>query len=159
MSSLIAFTLLVRHADAEQINRVRCYLDAGTRPDFPEDVPVAEADWVDTYEEIPYPERIDQSDDHTLLLFYDGDDLGELPEDIAPAIALSHPQLILSHSDLEDHLLFERWQDGSYEIVWDANERYTEDFANPWDDQTLKTLKTLEDRPEQVLLFLAENLS
>lgn len=159
MSSLIAFTLLVRHTDAAQIRRIRYYLESETRPDFPEDVPESEADWVDAYEAVPYPERIDQPDDHTLLLFYDGDDLGELPEDIAFAIALSCPELVLSHSDLEDHLLFERWQDGGYEIVWDTNERYKEDFANPWDDQTFAALKALEERPEQVLLSLAEKLS
>jgi len=122
-------------------------------------VPEAEAEWVDAFEVVAYPQHIEQPDDNSLLLSYDGDDLGELPEDLAAAVALSKPGLILSYSDLEDHLLLERWNEDIYEIVWDVHEHYEEDYTNSWDTQTLSELKALEDEPKKVLLYLAASLS
>jgi hypothetical protein len=154
MSSLIEFNLLVRHPETEQIKRIGIYLEPDTRPDFPEDVPEEEADWVDAYEVVPYPERLERPDEYTLLLFYDGDDLGELPEDLANALVLSQPSMILSYSDLEDHVLFERWVDQRYESVWDVHGMYEEE-SELLSEEQITQLKEYEETPDKALLYLS----
>jgi len=159
MSSLIAFVLLVRHPDAVMLDRINTYLASETRPDFPEDVPESEEEWVDAFEIIPYPEKIKRPEPEVMILeFYDEADISrEFPEDLAHAISLSNPELILSYSFLEDCVLYDKWQGVRYETIW--GDCYLEDDQEAeLDAQTIKQLQKFGDDHNKILMYLSEVL-
>lgn len=159
MSELINFALLISHKDKNALDRIILYCHADTRPDFPEDVPDSEEEWVDAYEILPYPNKINRLDVHTLILeFYDECKMGgNLPEEIATAVAMSQPEQILSYSDLEDHTLYERWQGQRYELIWDVDGLY-EEKSTYLSEIEISKLVQLKESCEQVLLYLIKIL-
>ncbi len=155
MSSLVAFTLLVHHSDTSKLDRIKSYFVPDTRPDFPEDVPETEEEWVDAFEIIPYPEIIERPDPNVMLLEFDDEaDMGpEFHNEIAQAVSLTQPDLILSYSFLEDHILYDKWNGNSYETIW-GRDYLEDDQEEVLDTQTIEQLEKLGEDHNKILLFL-----
>ena len=159
MSELISLTLLIRHQDEGQLDRVVRYFEADTRPDFPEDVSAAEAGWVEPYEILPYPNVMERPRPHLLLLeFNDDADMGNLPEDLGRAVELSSPEQILYYLFIEDHALFAQWAKDKIEVVCDIDSM-AEDSQRILNDIAVAKLRELEERPMEALQFLSSKLS
>jgi hypothetical protein len=159
MSELVHFILLVNHSDGDALDRITTYFKSDSRPDFPEDVPTSEEAWVDAYEILPYPTAIKRPDSKTLILEFEGEGElgGDFPEEIATAISLSRPDMMISYSNLEDHELYERWQGQRYKILWDVDAMYEDETAS-LNEGDINRLKEFGDDHEKVLLHLENSL-
>jgi hypothetical protein len=161
MSDFGSFMLLVRLPDTATRDRLALYLDGATRPDFPEEVPEQEADWVDAFEPLPVPE-LEVKDDDILIAYFDGDTTDELDlPRICEAVNLFAPQRMLSYTFLGDTELFEEWQAGDPKLIWSVVElddpdddlRYNRNLDKPTQQELQRLLD--RDSPDRALMVLA----
>jgi len=88
MGSQVQGLLLIKTKDEEQAKRLPFYLNAETRPDFPEDVPDLEAEWVDVFEVMEDPDLIELVDEYYVAVgFYQEEsDYSQEMEEFAEAL-------------------------------------------------------------------------
>ncbi|WP_299871368.1 hypothetical protein [uncultured Cocleimonas sp.] len=74
MGTPVGGTLLIHSDNQALIKRLPHYFDSKTRPDFAEDVPENEAQWIDVFEVIEDPDRIKPIDDYHLAVSFNPDE-------------------------------------------------------------------------------------
>ena len=153
--------IYVRCSSASQCERLVFYLDAETRPSFPEDVPASEADRVEAFEFLPVPTDLHRPSSASLLAYFDEgvDSFGDI-EGIMGAIALAEPAaLYLYFADDEETQHYYRHAEGELEFLYsevpldDGDEEYNRRL----DEKLRKELDTFDD-PGKGLVFLAASL-
>jgi hypothetical protein len=153
--------LWIKFPKASNCKRLIFYLDPDTRPDFPDEVPEAEAKWVGIFELLPDPCSIEQIDEHTVSVYFD-DEADAEAHQICAAIALLEPDNILSWESIEGEVYYKSWQGGDNTLIYAP-----EGLEDPMDDkkynrvlneETRKHLDELHGTPDEALRFLSEIL-
>lgn len=159
MSVTTQLCLRITFAEPSSCQRLMFYLDPETRPDFPDEVPDAEAAWVEVFELLPDPSSLEQVDDKTVSVYFDDESDAE-PHQICTAIALLEPVRVLSWEVIECEVFYQSWQGGNNTLLYAP-----EGLDDPQDDKkynrnldeaTRKRLDELDGEPEEALRFLAE---
>ena len=88
MGSQVQGLLLIETKDKEQAKRLPFYLNIETRPDFPEDVPESEAEWIDIFEVMEEPDLVELIDEHYVAVgfFQEEEDYSQEMEEFSEAL-------------------------------------------------------------------------
>jgi hypothetical protein len=153
------FCLWVKFPTASSCKRLIFYLDPDTRPDFPDEVPESEVEWVEVFELLPDPCSIEQIDEYTLTVYFDDESDAE-PHRVCAAIALLEPDSVLSWESVEGEVYYQSWVGSDNTLLYapqgledpDDDEKYNRNL----NEATRKHLDELDGMPEEALRFLSE---
>jgi hypothetical protein len=161
MSVTSQLCLRVTFDDHLKCERLKFYLDPDTRPDFPDEVPDIESDWVGVFELLPDPCLIDLIDDCVVSVYFD-DESDADPHQICTAIALLQPTGMLSWEMIEGEVIFQQWQGGDNMLLYAPGglEDPEDDkkYNRKLDQVTRSKLDELIGMPVEALQFLANTL-
>jgi len=149
--------IYVQCSKADELKRIEFYLNGETRPDFPEDVPSGEAQFVEAFEFVPVPESLKILSADALAAHFYPDSLEEV-KDLVKALALFKPgKLFMFFSDDGETHHYYRYQDGSLcfvfsEIPLDDSEdekKYNRNLPT----ELAKTIENMDDKGKALELL------
>lgn len=127
MGSQVQGLLLIKTRDEEQAKRIPFYLEAETRPDFPEDVPDLEADWVDVFEVIEEPDLIELVDECYVAVgfFQDEEDYSQEMEEFAEALVnkVGVVSVLLCEFNSDHGNYIWRFRNNESELLWTEEDK------------------------------------
>ncbi len=142
-------------------DRLPFYLHSETRPDFHDEVPAQEADWVDAFEFLTEPTSIKRINKSSFFIFFNSESNAD-SFCLCKAIGLLKPKLLLTLENAEGEENYNIWIDGNNSLVYAP-----EGLEDPEDDERYnrnlsaadrKQLDLLDDDPEKALVYLSEVL-
>lgn len=143
-------------------DRLPFYLHSETRPDFHDEVPLQEADWVDAFEFLPEPTLIKRINKSSFFIFFNSESKPNSFE-LCNAIGLLKPKLLLTLENVEGDESYDMWIDGSNSLVYAPEDLENQDDNLKFNSNLTQSerfeLELLHDEPERSLAFLAEVLT
>lgn len=140
-------------------DRLSFYLHSETRPDFHDEVPLQEADWVDAFEFLPEPTSIKRINKSSLFIFFDSE-LNPDSFELCKAIGLFKPKLLLTLESVEGDDSYDRWSDGNNTLVYAPegleNQEDNLKYNNNLSQNEILELDLLSDEPERALAYVAD---
>ncbi len=173
MSINVSAVLNIHCKTKQQSKRLQIYLDEDTRPDFPEDAPQEEAEWVEPFEFLENPDSIKEIDDKTLLVeFYpeETDFTDEAKELIKTLLEIVQVESIIYCELGEDWTIFENYTIDNRQLLWavdglddpESEEKYNS-FLSKEEKETYHTLLYGKDYEKQdvetIMLKLTEKIN
>ncbi len=159
MSINVNAVLHIRCKTSQQSKRLQAYLNEDSRPDFPEDVPPEEVEWVEPFEFLENPDSIKEIDDKTLLVeFYpeETDFTDEAKELIKTLLEIVQVESIIYCELGEDWTVFENYTKDNHQLLWavdglddqESEEKYNS-FLSKEEKETYHTLLYGKDYEKQ----------
>jgi len=173
MSINVNAVLYINCKTNQQSKRLQTYLNEDTRPDFPEDAPKEEADWVEPFEFLENPDGVKEIDNKTLLVeFYpeETDFTDEAKELIKILLEIVQVESIIYCELGEDWTMFEYYTKDNRQLLWavdglddpESEEKYNS-FLSKAEKETYHTLLYGKDYEKQdvetIMLKLSQKMN
>lgn len=144
MSINVSAVLTINCKTKQKSKRLKIYLNEDTRPDFPEDAPQNEADWVEPFEFLENPDSIKEIDEKTLLVaFYpeETDFTDDAKELMKTLLEIVQVESIIYCELGEDWTMFEYLTKDKRKLLWAVD-----GLDDPEDDDKYNSFLSKEEK-------------